>query len=123
MKEREQVSEFDNTDKEYIYTHEGEHIAYRYEIIKMIGKGSFGQVYKCKDHREGLEVAVKVLMNKKRLFKQGLVERRILENLRENDPEDRKNCVRIIGSQVFRGHLLLVFELLSTNLYEFLKIN
>ncbi len=42
MKEREQVIDFDNTEKEYKYTNEGEHIAYRYEIIKMIGKGSFG---------------------------------------------------------------------------------
>lgn len=32
---------FDNDKNEYI-TSEGHHIAYRYEIIKRLGKGSFG---------------------------------------------------------------------------------
>ena len=68
-------------------------------------------------------MAMKILLNKKRLFKQGMVEKKILETLRDNDPEDKKNCVRIIGSVIFRNHLILIFELLSVNLYDFLKLN
>jgi dual specificity tyrosine-phosphorylation-regulated kinase 2/3/4 len=66
---------------------------------------------------------MKILLNKKRLFKQGLVEKKILETLRDNDPEDKKNVVRILGSVVFRSHLILIFEMLSVNLYDFLKLN
>lgn len=40
---------FDNDKNEYI-TNEGEHIAYRFEVHKRLGKGSFGQVFKCFDH-------------------------------------------------------------------------
>lgn len=39
----------------------GEHLAYRYEIIESLGKGAFGEVIKCFDHKEKEEVAIKVL--------------------------------------------------------------
>lgn len=51
------------------------------------------------------------------------MEKKILETLKDDDPEDKKNVVRILGSHIFRGHLILVFEALSINLYEFLKLN
>ena len=41
---------FDNDKNEYI-TQEGNHIAYRFEITNGLGKGSFGQVFKCFDHK------------------------------------------------------------------------
>ena len=40
-----------------------------------------------------------------------------------NDPEDKKNIIKIIDKFVFRKHLILVFEMLSMNLYEFIKSN
>jgi dual specificity tyrosine-phosphorylation-regulated kinase 2/3/4 len=43
---------------------------YRYEIIDFLGKGSFGQVVKCYDHKTGQSLAVKVIRNKKRFHHQ-----------------------------------------------------
>lgn len=43
-----------------------DHIAYRYEVLDMIGKGSFGQVVKCLDHKNNELVALKIIRNKKR---------------------------------------------------------
>jgi dual specificity tyrosine-phosphorylation-regulated kinase 2/3/4 len=43
-----------------------DHIAYRYEILETLGKGSFGQVLKCFDHKKKEYVAVKVIRSKKR---------------------------------------------------------
>ena len=59
---------YDNKDGEYICDL-NDSIAYRYEIIKRIGKGSFGQVFECKDHKTGETVALKILKNEDRLTK------------------------------------------------------
>jgi serine/threonine protein kinase len=71
-----------------------EHIAYRYEIVKKLGKGSFGIVLKVFDHKNKEFVALKILKNKKRLYKQGLVEAKLIEVLNNADPDDKKNIIR-----------------------------
>jgi len=68
-------------------------------------------------------VALKILKNKKRLYKQGLVESKLIETLNKHDPEDKKNIVKRLDHFVFRKHLILTFELLSVNLYDFIKMN
>ena len=61
----------------------GDHLAYRYEVIDLLGKGSFGQVVRCVDHKTGGLVAIKIIRNKKRFHQQALVEVNILQKLRE----------------------------------------
>lgn len=61
----------------------GDHLSYRYEIVDVLGKGSFGQVVRCIDHKLGVLVAVKIIRNKKRFHQQALVEVNILQKLRE----------------------------------------
>ena len=60
-----------------------DHLAYRYEIVDILGKGSFGQVVRCIDHKSGVLVAIKIIRNKKRFHQQALVEVDILQKLRE----------------------------------------
>lgn len=59
-----------------------DHITFRYEITGTLGKGSFGQVVQCRDHRTGESVAIKIIRNKKRFHHQALIEIKVLENLR-----------------------------------------
>ena len=61
----------------------GDHLSYRYEIVDILGKGSFGQVVRCIDHKTGVLVAIKIIRNKKRFHQQALVEVEILQRLRE----------------------------------------
>ena len=84
---------FDNETNEYI-TILHEHLGYRYEVIKKLGKGSFGIVLRVFDHKTKEFVALKILKNKKRLYKQGLVEAKLIETLNKSDPEDKKNIIR-----------------------------
>jgi len=58
-----------------------------------LGKGSFGIVVRAFDHKKKEFVALKILKNKERLYKQGLVEAKLIETLNRNDPEDKKNVI------------------------------
>ncbi|XP_045469956.1 dual specificity tyrosine-phosphorylation-regulated kinase 4 isoform X1 [Harmonia axyridis] len=100
-----------------------DHICYRYEILEVIGRGSFGQVIKALDHMTNRHVAIKIIRNKKRFHHQGLVEVRILDRIRKRDPDDNNNVIHMLEYFFFRNHLCISFELLSLNLYELIKKN
>ena len=42
---------------------EGDHIAFRYQVLSEVGRGAFGQVLKCLDHKDDKIVAIKVIKN------------------------------------------------------------
>ncbi|KAI9208582.1 kinase-like domain-containing protein, partial [Polychytrium aggregatum] len=111
---------YDDSRGDYYLT-KHDHIAYRYEVLGLLGKGSFGQVVRCLDHKTKKTVALKIIRNKKRFEKQGLVEVKVLEQLKSQDPDDTHNIIHIGESFHFRGHLCITFELLGINLYEWLK--
>lgn len=43
---------YDDDQGDYKYS-EGDHISYRYEVVKYLGKGSFGTALQCVDHKTG----------------------------------------------------------------------
>jgi dual specificity tyrosine-phosphorylation-regulated kinase 2/3/4 len=59
------LKDYDDDSGAYLKVNK-DHIAYRYEIIETLGKGSFGQVLKCFDHKKKEHVAVKIIRSKKR---------------------------------------------------------
>jgi serine/threonine protein kinase len=101
----------------------GDHVAYRFEIIQILGKGSFGQVCKCFDHKSKEFVALKIIRNQKRFHRQAKVEIKVLDRLRSNDPEGHYKCIKMLEFFIFRKHICITFELLSMNLYDLLKSN
>ena len=113
---------FDDPNSDYLLVKK-DHISYRYEIISLLGRGSFGQVCECFDHKKKEKVAIKVIKNKRKFHQQAKVEIRILQSMRENDPEDNKNIIKMQNFFMFRNHVCIVFELISISLYEFLQLN
>ena len=115
-------SGFDDESGSYqVVSHD--HVAYRYEILKILGKGSFGQVLKVYDHKTQQHVALKMVRNEKRFHKQAVEEIRILEHLKKQDRENTHNIVHMYDHFNFRNHVCITFELLSMNLYELIKKN
>ncbi|XP_075713033.1 dual specificity tyrosine-phosphorylation-regulated kinase 2 isoform X2 [Rhinoderma darwinii] len=100
-----------------------DHVAYRYEVLKVIGKGSFGQVVKAYDHKLHQHVALKMVRNEKRFHRQAAEEIRILEHLKKQDKENNMNVIHMLENFTFRNHICMTFELLSMNLYELIKKN
>ncbi|KAF8919835.1 kinase-like protein [Mucidula mucida] len=118
---------FDNDDYDYIlYVNDwlGTEDGHKYLILDILGQGTFGQVVKCQNMKTHEIVAVKVVKNKPAYFNQSMMEVTILELLNKtSDPEDEHHILRLHDSFIHRNHLCLVFELLSSNLYELIKQN
>jgi len=121
-KERKEVFNegYDDENWDYIVK-SGEVFNDRFQIEKLIGKGSFGQVVKAFDRKNQEYVAIKIIKNKKPFFQQAKLEIEILEQLNSLDPQDQYNLVRLKDHFVFRNHQCVVFELLSHNLYDLLR--
>lgn len=68
----------------------GEQLAYRYEVVKLIDKGAFGQVVKCIDFKDPQQrmIAAKISKNKKFDVDNANVEIRILKKLGGHLEED-----------------------------------
>lgn len=106
-----------------------DHIDYRYEIIKTLGNGSFGSVVLCVDHKYANEkrvrkVAVKIIKNKLNWSLQAVSEIKVLKGLMKalNGPfED--NILNYCDHFHFRGHMCIVTEALSMNLFQFSTLN
>lgn len=113
---------YDDERGDYVMV-KGDHIAFRYEVLSELGKGSFGQVLKVHDYKKDSVCALKIIRNKKRFHQQATVEIRILDHLRSRDPEDRSCTVRMLNYFKFRSHTIVTFEMHSINLYELTKLN
>lgn len=128
---------FDDENGNYIVIPH-DHINYRYEILSFLGNGSFGNVMKCADHKfknkSGSEiVAVKIVTNDMNWSLQAVSEIKMLKYLNEKadslereesnlDGEFEFPILRYYNHFHFRGHMCIVSELLSLNLYSLLEI-
>jgi len=111
---------WDDENHDYIIT-KGEMFYGRYVIEERIGKGSFGQVVRALDTETNKDVAIKIIKSRKPFLMQAKTEIDLLTHLRDRDPEDQHNIVRLETHFMYRNHQCLVFEMLSLNLYELLK--
>ncbi|KAL7718786.1 Serine/threonine protein kinase ppk15 [Entamoeba marina] len=95
-----------------------------YRVVGLLGKGSFGSVYKCLDLSNSQPVAIKIIKNKPAYMRQGLLEIAILTLL--NNIFDKKvngNTLRLLDHFIYCSHICIVTELLGFSLYEALKQN
>jgi serine/threonine protein kinase len=113
---------FDDERGDYLWNL-NDHIGFRYEILGVLGKGSFGQVLKCFDWKTNQLTAFKVIRNKKRFHQQALVECKLLLQLKQRDTDSTASVVHVTDHFYFRSHMCITFEMLSINLYEFIKNN
>ncbi|KAI7908213.1 kinase-like domain-containing protein [Cokeromyces recurvatus] len=92
---------------------------FRYEVLDLMGQGSFGQVVKCRTLKTNELVAIKIVKNQPTYNMYGDKEVEILCKLRDS-PEHKERFLQLKNSFVFRGHRCAVFELLDISLYKYL---
>ena len=110
-----------------------------YIINDIIGIGISGQVFlvtKTKDNvntnnnnnnnnsnSSNTQYAMKIIKSRKEYKNQAFVEMKILNKLNQSSSNETFHIIKVIDSFIYHEHLCIVFELLSENLYEFLKKN
>ncbi|KAK6459492.1 serine-threonine protein kinase [Scheffersomyces xylosifermentans] len=111
---------FDDPNGNYIVI-DGDHINYRYEVLSMLGNGSFGNVIKSKDHKyKNRLVATKIIKNDLNWSLQAINEIKMLKFL--NEKEVNENILKYYSHFNFRSHMCIITELLSLNLYSLLEV-
>lgn len=110
---------YDDKDGHYIVLF-GEEILERYTVQEVLGKGSFGTVLRCFDEKYQEPVAMKITRSGHYFYNQAKLEVDILVKL-NNNPMLENLVVKLRKVFVWKGHLVLVFELLSFNLYQLIK--
>ncbi|KAK7119789.1 hypothetical protein R3I94_021583 [Phoxinus phoxinus] len=110
------IRKYDDEKGHYIMVPH-DHIAYRHEMLEVMGHGAFSQVLKCRDHKTNEMVAIKVLKDDQTC----MTEIKILETLLEKERDTSTRTVQMKEHFIFRKHLCITFELLGSNLNEILK--
>lgn len=98
----------------------GDHLAYRFEVVRSLGSGAFGQVVLAIDHKTKTNVAVKIVVNTDQMHEQGQIEAKILARLNKSNT---RNVVRAYDFFIFRSHICITYEVLGKNLYELSQAN
>ncbi|XP_035496553.1 dual specificity tyrosine-phosphorylation-regulated kinase 4-like isoform X2 [Scophthalmus maximus] len=98
-----------------------DHLAYRFQILDVIGTGFSSQVFKCMDHKTMENVAVKVFRNNLSIHKLGEAEVKILNALRRYDRDRSANVVHLKEKFYFRQHLCIIFDLFDEDLRKAVK--
>jgi len=99
---------YDNEQGNYKIV-KSDHIRYRYEVLEILGKGSFGQVVKCYDHKSNELVAIKIINNKKEFHKQAVIETKMLKCIKLNDCENKANIITLYEHFTFRHHFVSLY--------------
>lgn len=96
----------------------------KYIVLDMLGCGTFGQVFRCQKDGSKDVVAVKIIKNKPAYHTQGQLEANIARLLNQKfDVKDERHIVRLLDQFEYKGHICLVFELLSMSLLDILTQN
>lgn len=96
----------------------------RYELVKLLGDGTFGRVVLANDTGGSRQVAIKIIRDVERYTESAQIEAAILKAIRRADPQDTSGCVVMHDAFMHAEKFYcLVFEPLGASLYDFVKSN
>ncbi|KAK4155179.1 kinase-like domain-containing protein [Chaetomidium leptoderma] len=112
----------DDEDGHYIVVPDND-LTDRYQMVKLLGQGTFGKVVQARDKVADKLVAIKIIRSVQKYREASKIELRVLETLRANDEENRNRCIHFRDCFDYRGHICIVMDLLGQSVFDFLKSN
>ncbi|KAK5004067.1 serine threonine protein kinase CMGC group, partial [Cryomyces antarcticus] len=112
----------DDEDGHYIVT-PNSNITDRYQIVKLLGQGTFGKVIEAVDRRKNTKCAIKIIRSVPKYRDASRIELRVLATLASNDKHNRNKCIHLRDCFDFRNHICIVTDLLGQSVFDFLKSN
>ncbi|KAF2124710.1 kinase-like protein [Dothidotthia symphoricarpi CBS 119687] len=112
----------DDEDGHYIVVPEAD-LTERYQILKLLGQGTFGKVVEAWDKRKGTKCAIKVIRSVPKYRDASRIELRVLSTLASNDKHNVNRCIHLRDCFDFRNHICIVTDLYGQSVFDFLKSN
>ncbi|KAK0622839.1 kinase-like domain-containing protein [Immersiella caudata] len=112
----------DDDDGHYIVVPDND-LTDKYQMIRLLGQGTFGKVVQARDKRRNKLVAIKIIRSVQKYRDASKIELRVLATLKANDEENRNRCIHLRDCFDFRGHICIVMDLLGQSVFDFLKSN
>ncbi|KAH7044479.1 kinase-like domain-containing protein [Macrophomina phaseolina] len=112
----------DDEDGHYV-VHPDADLTEKYQIVKLLGQGTFGKVVEAFDKKKGNKVAIKVIRSVQKYRDASRIELRVLSTLASNDPHNRNKCIHLRDCFDFRNHICIVTDLYGQSVFDFLKSN
>lgn len=100
-----------------------DHIQYRYQQLKELGRGAFGSVIRCFDHKKKMYVAIKLVKELPKLKPQIDMEIEVLRLWKLKNLAPIHHIVKVYDVSNYRGYAMFVFEVLEIDMYHCLKNN
>ena len=114
LNEKRKKGKYQYDDNENYYNiHINDHIVNRYQIIKKLGRGTFGNVVLGFDHKKISLHAIKLVRNEPRFINTTSREIIFLNDLRGS-----KYIINLEKDFEFNNHICLVFECFGIDLYQ-----
>ena len=111
-------------DNHYICI-ENDHIFYRYKLSKILGKGCYGKVIKCKDYKSGSNCAIKIIKSEKSFYYSFLSETKMLFRLQKyknnaiiNNHDVKGLFTEPLNSFFWRNHGCIVMPIYPFDLFK-----
>jgi dual-specificity kinase len=112
----------DDDDGHYIVQPDAD-LTDRYQIIKLLGQGTFGKVVEAWDKRKHTKCAIKVIRSVPKYRDASRIELRVLSTLASNDKLNMNRCIHLRDCFDFRNHICIVTDLYGQSVFDFLKSN
>jgi len=112
----------DDADGHLVYK-AGDWLQNRFQIISLLGEGTFGKCLKCRDRKRDDVIALKIIKNIEKYRDAAKLEIKVLQKIAKKDPTNKNLCIQLLGSFNYHGHICLLFPKLGKSVFDFMKSN